>query len=256
MTSDAKLQPVIEAVLEALQKGSFVPGPLAGTLSLHEGLQAQLGVLERLRARGETLGGWKAGMTSGAGRDSMGPGFRPFGFVLQSRIHRSGDTLSLAPIGRAGVEAELCFRIGKRPASARPSPDEIRDCVAAFAPAFEINQMRMREDDGGLRCAENLSQWGIVVGPERPIPPDFDFDALEVELHRDGVKVGSAVGRGWMDPHFLSLSRVADLLADFGLSLEPGQHIITGAFVRENVRGPAHWRGTFSGIGSVEIRLA
>ena len=34
--------------------------------------------------------GWKVGLTSGAARDSMGEGFRPFGHIHRDRVFNSG----------------------------------------------------------------------------------------------------------------------------------------------------------------------
>ena len=50
-----------------------------------EGLRRQLANLgDRLVA------GWKIGLTSGIARDSMGQGFRPFGYILADRVFASG----------------------------------------------------------------------------------------------------------------------------------------------------------------------
>ena len=59
---------------------------LTSELSADEGQALQLQLLERWLNEGETLGGWKIGMTSGESRDALGPGIRPFGFVLKSRL--------------------------------------------------------------------------------------------------------------------------------------------------------------------------
>ena len=86
---------------------------LTATLDIDEGQALQLQLLERWLNEGETLGGWKIGMTSGASRNAMGDGIRPFGFVRTSRIKTDGDRLPLGNLYHGGVENELCFEIGK-----------------------------------------------------------------------------------------------------------------------------------------------
>ena len=72
----------------------------------------QLERLEELEAAGERVGGWKLGQTSGESRDAFGPGVRPFGFILASRILEDGERLSWAEVGNGGIENEVCFISG------------------------------------------------------------------------------------------------------------------------------------------------
>ena len=58
-------------------------------LTFDEAFELQLEVADRLVADGDSIGGWKVAMSSGAGRDVMEVDFRPFGFVLGSRIFGS-----------------------------------------------------------------------------------------------------------------------------------------------------------------------
>ena len=80
--------------------------------ALMEGLGRQLENLAAREAAGETLGGWKVGLTSGRARNSMGDGFRPFGYVLASRVFESPASVRLDGMGPAGLENEMCFTIG------------------------------------------------------------------------------------------------------------------------------------------------
>ena len=110
----------------------------------------------------------------------------------------------------------------------------------------------------GLRVADNLSQWGLVVGKLLSIPGAFDLDALldelTVTLLRDEGFCEQVPARGHIDDHFESLARLARELARFGRSLAPGEHVITGAYTRQRVEHPATWRGEFGAIlGDVEI---
>jgi 2-keto-4-pentenoate hydratase len=206
---------------------------------------------------GEKLAGWKVGMTSGPARDAMGVGFRPFGYILKSRTFASGARIPYKKIAGCGIETELCFRIGRTLGSVDTTPEQAKAAVASVAPAFELNSRRIAgAADEGVRLADDLSQWGIVLGPEvAPVPEDFDFDELRVELWSAERLAGGALGRDEIDPHYLSLARLAKLLARFGLALEAGQRVITGAYVRQPVRGPGRWRGAFGPLGSVEVEF-
>ena len=224
--------------------------------ALDAGLRRQLEALEAKVAGGEVLAGWKVGLTSGRSRDAMGAGFRPFGYILESRVFESGAALPLAEFAAIGVENEVCFTIGDtiRSDGGAVDRDTVAGALAGASPGFEINEPRLPADASPAdRLADNLSQWGIVAGAPRPVA-DIDFDALEVILSRDGEAVQTVAAAGHIDDHFASLAALATQLGRFGLALEPGQRVITGAFGRQAVAAPSRWRGDFgASLGTVEV---
>ncbi|HEY2238543.1 MAG TPA: fumarylacetoacetate hydrolase family protein [Streptosporangiaceae bacterium] len=242
---------------QGFETGRFDPSPQVGKYSYEDGERAQLEVLNRRLADGDTRVGWKVGLTSGNVRDSFGAGIRPFGYLLRSRLFASGAEVPLAGIGRAGLETELSFRFGRR-VSGEVTPDEIRAALAGVAPAFEINQDRIDGDpDPAVKAADNLTQWAIVRGPEvTPVPDPFDWDGLVSTLSRDGVVLETVKASGHIDDHLLSLSRLARELGKFGLAIEEGDVVITGSFTRQRGLAPGHYEGTFAGLGAVTLTLA
>lgn len=222
-------------------------------LSLSQGQHYQLALLERWLAQGEQLGGWKIGMTSGANRNSMGDGIRPFGFILASRIRTAADTLSVAALHRGQVENELCFLIG-RELGAGATPADAFDAVQAAVPAFEINQKRLPAGaTAGLRVADDLSNWGIVIGEAAPAPANLDD--LTVTLSGDEGVIETVPSAGHIDNHYESLAILANTLAGYGHSLQPGQYVITGAYGK-TAFAPGTYQGHFDqGIGTVTVHL-
>lgn len=247
----------LDRLVRGWRGGRLDSDGLEGALSLDEGLAMQLQLLERLESDGEQLGGWKVGLTSGTALDRMGPGFRPFGFLLRSRILESGGQVALGPAGPDFAEGEVCFRVGQTIRGEDVTPDDARRTMTGVVAGLELNvRGRYPGNDGGLRIADNMTNWGIVIGDEvSPIPGDFDFEGLEVRLGQDGETVGTQPAKGHIDDHFLSLSRLVQQLARFGRGLEAGQHVITGAFVRTPLEGPTAISAEFSGIGRVGIKV-
>jgi 2-keto-4-pentenoate hydratase len=218
-----------------------------------EGLGRQLKALDEKIARGDFLGGWKVGLTSGRARNSMGEDFRPFGYILSSRIFKSGVVVELESIGRTGVENELCFKMGET-LTGDVSREEVIRAVASVAPGFEINQRRLEASaPAGDRLADDLSQWGIVMGTSRPIE-SVAFDDILVSLTRDGELVETVPARGHIDDHFDSIARLTAQLSRFGRVLERDACVITGSFTRQGVPSPSRWLGNFSPcLGTVEV---
>lgn len=222
-------------------------------LTLAEGQQCQLELLSRWLNTGERIGGWKIGMTSGASRNAMGDGIRPFGFILESRIKTAADQLSVGALHRGQVENELCFLIGSELGQGANRQDAMQ-AVEAVLPAFEINQKRLPGDaTPGLRVADDLSNWGIAIG--EPSQPLDDLSALTVTLNNQNGIIEQVASAGHIDDHYESLATLARGLAEYGHALRPGQYVITGAYGKTPF-APGTYTGEFDlGIGSVTVNL-
>src|SRR6266545_1485215 len=221
---------VIDALYVARKNGSQPSGLAQVQLELEEALEMQLRVLGRFEAEGEKLGGWKVGLTSGNARDRMGKDFRPFGYVLQSRIFPSGATVPVAKIVNCAIEPELCLIIGSPLRGDAVGVTEAKAAVRAVAPAFEINQRRVGSDAGqALLLADGLAQWGIVVGPEAPVCDSLVETIVEFYCDEQLVET-KPQGRRWMIP--TCHCRVfASSCTNTGSAWSQGSRLLRGRFV-------------------------
>jgi 2-keto-4-pentenoate hydratase len=250
-----------EALL-ALSKGAEpTPEDLA---SLHayddsdgrEGLDLQLAVLELWRRSGEEVGGWKIAWTSRAARDRGGPGFRPFGFVLASRIFADGASIAGSTVPNGLLEPEICLIMGERLAGPEVSVEQARQAVRSVAPAFEICARRM---PSGLslaaRIGNDMNNWGMVVGPAHS--PDIALDGLAVELvQNDRIVATGSSAPDVLDDPYLSLTRVCRELHTFGLGLEAGHAVITGSVAASaKLAEPGPVEASFGQLGSVRVKV-
>jgi 2-keto-4-pentenoate hydratase len=247
-----------ELIWNEAQAGRWFPQALHGQLTLPDALRAQLGVRDRKAAAGARQAGWKVGLTSERVRKRYGIDARPFGHIMEPDVYESGASIATSAFRNASIEPELCFTMGRRLAGPGITPDQARAAVAAVSAGFELNQNRAGGvKDFPLSVADNLSQWGIVVGDTlAPVPAGLELAALRVELRRDGAVAASAGGGAeTIDDHFLSLSLLANVLGEYGQALEPGQRVITGSFAKEDVAAGESWEARFSGIGTVSVRF-
>ncbi len=244
-------QRVDEAAKAVLRSYSGDDGP-------ERGLALQVGVLRSWLADGETVGGWKIGMTTRSARDSMGVGFRPFGYVLASRLREDGDVLGAAEVApNPAVEIEIGVTIGERLAGPDVTSEQARAAVASVHPAFELVTRRLPSRVGvPIRIGNSLGNWGIVFGPAHDT--DIALDSLHVALRRGEEEIGSGgTGADVLDSPYDSLARVAKVLDRHGLALEPGQRVITGSLLPAlPVEGPGTYTGLFGDLGSVSITFA
>jgi len=222
-------------------------------IDLRGGQELQLQLLQRWLDTGERIGGWKIGMTSGASRNAMGEGVRPFGFILESRIKTAADKLSVAKLHRGQVENELCFLFGHT-IGAGATANDARAAVSHVLPAFEINQKRLPPGaPTGLRIADNLSNWGICIG--EPVAPPSQLNDLTVAIFDENKLIETVSSVGHIDDHYESLAALARSLSEHGHTISPGQYVITGAYGKTPF-APGIYTGQFSdGIGEVKINL-
>ena len=218
--------------------------------------RAQLAALTELEAAGESVGGWKLGLTSGASRDAFGVGFRPFGFVLASRIFKSGATLWWeSSVEKGSIENEVCFELAEtitEPVDAQ----NVRETLRGMAPAFEINQQRLGNDVSNAdRLSDNLSNWGLVVGDFIEIAPDWRPEELIVRLLHNADGVESVPAAGHIDDHFESIARLSNRLLEYGRKLQAGERVITGAFGRAREPKRGLWSGDFGALGRAHVRV-
>ncbi|MBM4257816.1 MAG: hypothetical protein FJ147_18235 [Deltaproteobacteria bacterium] len=245
---------IVTALYDGRRQGRAPVGVDQVQLQLDDALSIQLGVLDRFSAAGEPHGGWKVGLTSGAARDRMGKDFRPFGYVLRSRILPSSARVARQPIMKCSVEPELCLIVGSPLRGDNIDAAAAKAAVRAVAPAFEINERRTAPEQGNsLLLADGLANWGIVVGPEAPVR-DGLVDTT-VEFYDGDQLVESKTPGSTMDDPYLSLARVASLLHKFGRGLEPGQPVITGSFCHHAVTHAGVYRARFVGIGDVSVEF-
>lgn len=227
-------------------------------LTFEQALALQLEVADRFAADGDAISGWKVGMSSGRGRDLMGEGFRPFGYVLASRVFGHGETVTLSGLFPALIEPELCVVLGETLAG-EVTPDEARAATRGVAPAFEVIELRVpggAAADHATLIADGIGQSAVVIGTELPL--SALPDRLTVELFREEEQVARETTGETLeiDDPFLALARVATLLAKHGRHIEAGQPVLTGSFAAVPVEASTTWRATFSGLGEVSITFA
>lgn len=217
------------------------------------GMALQMAVMKRFVDAGNTIGGYKAAMTSGSSRDFFGPGYRAPGFILSRNIYESGAKVELSKLNGPGLEPEICVIMGKHLQGADLSVEEAKDAIAAVAPAYEINEKRdLSRVPHTVRIGNAIGAWAMAVGAERDL--DLDLHGLQVERFHDGVLVDSGdSGPARVDDPYLSIARICRELATQGRGLEAGQRVITGSLLDNIPPTPGEWTTRFGDLGSVTV---
>lgn len=246
----------LEAVWDAYQKNERPPAAIYKKLDgLPQAYRVQKGVLQRFQAKGETLAGWKIGGNSDTARGIFGPEAPFSGFLLESGHFRDGHTFRLDDLpGNAVVECELLITLGKRLTGPGVTRADVEAAVSGIAPALEVaNKGRVPGLDLGQLVADNVSQWGYVVGETiSPYPTGLDLGGVEIVARINGEIAQQGLAREVIDNQLDSLAWLANNLGEYGLALEAGHRVMTGSCLNPAVAEKGQdWDVTFTGVGSV-----
>lgn len=217
-----------------MQKGRHMPSEWMGKLSLDLAYRVQLALLARYEAAGERQAGWKVGLTAAAMRAQWKIHEPCFGFLLESGNKPSGHAFRFDSLIDPGFENELCLRIGTRLAGPGVTREQAAAAVSHVAPALEIVEKRGPfSEDIALAMADNAQQIAFVTGAEVPLA-GHDLAAATVDVSVNGTRLDHANGAEVMgEGPILSIQWLANKLAEFGQTLEPGQRVMAGSFTRQ-----------------------
>jgi 2-oxo-hept-3-ene-1,7-dioate hydratase len=105
--------------------------------------------------------------------------------------------------------------------------------------------------------ADNAANGGIVLGPAHRDFRERDLRWTGAIVSKDGEVEETGLGAGVLDDPLLSVAWLAARLATYGGSIEAGQIILSGSFIRP-VEAPPGSRivGDFGDLGCVSCEFA
>jgi 2-keto-4-pentenoate hydratase len=218
----------------------------------------------RLEARTAfALYGWKIAATSGAGQAHIGVDGPLAGRLLRERVLEPGAVCALGTNRMRVAELEFAFRIGEALAR-RPAPwtpDEVLERVAALHLAIEVPDSRFVafETVGAPQLiADNACAHRFLLG--REVSADWraaDLAAHAVEGRVNGGAPVLGAGANVLGHPVVALTWLVNELSGLGLTLQPGQIVITGTCVQPlPIAAGDRVVGDFGAFGTVEVCFA
>lgn len=210
------------------------------------------------RAAGETLEGWKVGLTSTAMQQALGVDQPDYGAILSGWVVPDDTELSLDMFIAPRVEAEVCFHLARPLRGPNVTVQDVLAATESVSPAIEVIDSRIRDWRLTLvdTIADMASSARIVVGPSRVPPADLDLRAVRVVMERDGEPVAEGVGAACLGDPAAAVAWTANTLGPLGVTLEAGQIVMSGALhAAPFVRAPGIYRARFEGLGDIRVRF-
>ncbi|BAW00566.1 2-oxopent-4-dienoate hydratase [Thermus thermophilus] len=211
-----------------------------------KGIEAAYRVQEAWNAlrlgKGDRVVGRKIGLTSKAVQEQLGVDQPDFGHLWESRFFGVGERVEVEAslFLQPRVEGELAFLIGRRLEGPGVTPQEVLAATEAVAFALEIVDSRVR--DWRIRLedtvADNASFGGFLVAPWERALLEEDLSALGLVLYKNGEAVAQGTGAACLGHPARAVAWLANTLAAFGVALEPGDIVMSGAWAPVQPAGP------------------
>ncbi|SAK48177.1 2-keto-4-pentenoate hydratase-like protein [Caballeronia temeraria] len=208
-----------------------------------------------LRALNADIGGWKVGAKTHVGPIHGAP-------LPADGMHKTGARLSMQSFGKAGLELEVAFRLGRRfDANSGPYSDE--DVIAAIESvhaAIEVVASRFAawpDVEKPWQLADLQNHGALIVGEGVPYDTAFPFVSPAMTFTFDGAPLFEGVPANPAgDPRRL-LAWTVNHSVSRGLAVERGTVLTAGSYT--GIAFPAALGtavGTIEGLPAVEMHFA
>jgi 2-keto-4-pentenoate hydratase len=200
-------------------------------LSAADGYAIQREFTALLVADGDSVIGYKAGLTSAPMQNMFGVSTPDYGPVLASTIRADGATVSRDLLIAPKVEAEIVFRLATPLAGPGVTTGQAREAIGEVMAGLEIVDSRF--EDWRIRLADTIadlaSNGAVVLG--RPITPSpsLDYRLVGMAFSHNGELVATGAGAAALGDPVAVVAWLANVLSEHGVRLEAGQTIMTGA---------------------------
>ncbi|HEX7761611.1 MAG TPA: 2-oxo-hepta-3-ene-1,7-dioic acid hydratase [Caulobacteraceae bacterium] len=209
--------------------------------------------------------GHKIGLTSRAMQRSSNITEPDFGVLLDDMLFRDGQDIPIERFIVPRVEVELAFILERRLSGPGCTLFDVLSAAAYVVPAIEIIDARVQQVDpqtGATRkvfdtISDNAANAGLVLGG-RPIRPmDVDLRWVSALLYRNGVIEDSGVAAAVLNHPGNGPAWLADKLAPYGETLEPGEIILGGSFTAPvPARAGDSFHVDYGPLGNISVRFA
>ena len=213
---------------------------------------AQEATLRALRA---DIGGWKVGAKSHDGPIQGAP-------LPADGVHRSGARLSMHAFGKAGLELEVAFILGRRfePHSGPYRDDEVIDAIESVHAAIEVVASRFAawpDVEKPWQLADLQNHGALIVSEGVPYDAAFPFIAPTMTFDFEGAPLfqGEPANPAG-DPRRL-LAWTVNHAVSRGLAVERGTVLTAGSYT--GLAFPAATGtavGVIEGLPAIELHFA
>ena len=209
--------------------------PRFPTLENEDSYKIQEIVIDKFRADGSPVKGYKVGLTSKPMQEMAGTNEPDYSAIPSEFFFPEASELPRSKFNTPMVEIEIAFVMKERLAGPGVNVVDAIRAVDFALPAIEVVDFRVARAPGmDVRdTIADLAAVGAVVLGGRPIKlTDIDLRTVRGELMINGEVKEAGSAAAVLGNPLNALVWTANKLGSFGITFEPGDVVLTGSFIK------------------------
>lgn len=234
-------------------------------MTMDDAYEVQNAIYRAKLEQGRKVIGWKIGLTSKAMQYALNIDIPDSGILFDDMAFEHGATVPAGRFIQPRIEAEIAFVMKSAVGGENVTRADVIAATDYVAPSIEILDTRIQRVDpetGKARSvvdtiSDNAANAGIVLGDKRHAIETHDLRWVGAITSRNGEVEETGLGAGVLNDPVESVVWLARRMAQYGQSIEAGQLILSGSFIRP-VECPSGTdiHADFGPFGSVELHFA
>jgi 2-oxo-hept-3-ene-1,7-dioate hydratase len=226
-------------------------------ITLEDAYAIQALVNEMKVAQGSKIIGNKIGLTSKAMQQSSQIDEPDFGVLHDYMLIEDGAKVPFERFIVPRVEPELVFVLGKPLKGPGVGLLDVLRATEYVIPAIEIIDARVQNPRKIFdTVADNGAAAGLVLGGRPVGPMEVDLRWVSALLYRNADIEESGVAAGVLGHPAVAIAWLANKVAPFGTTLEPGRVMLSGSFTRPVwAKQGDTLRADFGPLGSLSVQF-
>ena len=225
-----------KAAAEALYRAKQTQVPIAPlteadpSLTASNGYEIQGHLVDLLMGEEDQIVGYKLGLTSKPMQELLGISEPDYGPVLSSMVFDDGVTIDLDDHIQPKVEAEIALMIARPLQGPGITAAQVSAALSGAVAAIEMVDSRI--EDWKIKLPDtiaDLASSAAAVLSSRIVPVDFDARLCGMVITRNGETIATGAGAAALGDPVGAVAWLANTLAPFNVTLEPGHFVMTGA---------------------------
>jgi 2-oxo-hept-3-ene-1,7-dioate hydratase len=209
-------------------------------ITIDDAYAIQAAWMQRKRAAGRKVIGWKIGLTSKAMQYALNIDTPDSGVLLDDMNFEDGSTIPKERFIQPRIEAEIAFVMKAPLKGPNVTIFDVLNATDYITPALEILDTRVMRVDPQTKqartivdtIADNAANAGIVMGGRAMKPDEVDLRWIGAIVSRNGVVEETGLGAGVLNQPARGVAWLANRLAAYGDGIEAGQVVLGGSFIR------------------------
>ena len=227
-------------------------------VTVAEAYAIQMKTVQAKLKEGQVIVGRKIGLCAKVNQQMFGIDEPIYGTLFNSMVVPEGEPVPVSRLVHPVVEGEICFVLRDELKGPGIDVGKVLAATAGIIPAFEIADNRYKEqrrkapdpisDDSGAAM--------VVLGGQLTPVAGIDLRLIGMVLEKDGEVIATGAGAAVLGNPAQSVADLANKLAGYGMSIKPGEFIISGSLTAAvPVQGSCSFRATFDRLGAVSVRF-